>query len=70
MLNQAGGDLPAGMRGPFYLAIIGMVLLFMALWRYELSHKHARAQLRALRRKLGGEHVPAGRSAAPQATAP
>jgi heme exporter protein C len=69
VLNQAGGDLPAGMRGPFYLAIIGMVLLFMALWRYELSHKHARAQLRALRRKLGGEAPAPGRSAAPRATA-
>jgi len=69
VLNQAGGDLPGGMRLPFYLAVVGMVLLFMALWRYELSHKHARAQLRALRRKLGGEHAPAGRSAAPQAPA-
>lgn len=67
VLNQAGGDLPDTFRAPFYLAIVGMTLLFMALWRYEMSHKHTKMQLRRLRRKLGGENVPAGRSAAPQA---
>ena len=42
---------------PFYLAVVGMALLFVTLWKYEMAHKHARAQLRALRRKLGGEAV-------------
>ena len=67
VLNSAGEDLPAGMKAPFYLAILGMALLFSALWRYELTHKHAKAQLRQLKRKLGGEVASAGRSAAPQA---
>ena len=68
VLNQGGGDLPASFRPPFYLAILGMTLLFAALYQYELSHKHSRAQLRQLRRKLGGEDEAPARSAAPQVT--
>jgi heme exporter protein C len=66
VLNEAGSDLPAGMKLPFYLAILGMALLFVAMYRYELSHKHARARVRSLKRKLGGELEAVGRSAAPQ----
>jgi heme exporter protein C len=68
VLNSAGSDLPMAMKPPFYLAILGMALLFTTLWKYEMAHKHSRAQLRALRRKLGGEPAPTGRSAAPQAS--
>ncbi|MCW3012344.1 MAG: hypothetical protein JWO90_2748 [Solirubrobacterales bacterium] len=66
VLNQGGSDLPDSFRLPFYLGILGMALLFAALYQYELSHKHARAQVRQLRRKLGGEDEAPGRSAAPQ----
>ncbi len=66
VLNQGGGDLPDSFRLPFYLGILGMALLFAALYQYELSHKNSRAQLRQLRRKLGGEDEAVGRSAAPQ----
>jgi heme exporter protein C len=66
VLNEAGSDLPAGMKAPFYLAIVGMILLFTTLWTYEMTHKNARAQLRSLRRKLGGDAGAGGRSAAPQ----
>jgi heme exporter protein C len=67
VLNQAGGDLPAGMRPPFYLAMLGMALLFATLYHFELTHKHSRAQLRALRRKLGDDSGGrTGRTAAPQ----
>jgi hypothetical protein len=41
----------------------------VTLWRFEISHKLARGQLRALRRKLGDEDVRIGRSAAPQVSA-
>jgi len=68
VLNQGGGDLPASFRPPFYLALLGMTLLFAALYQYELSHKNSRAQMRQLRRKLGGEVEASGRSAAPQVT--
>jgi heme exporter protein C len=70
VLNDAGGALPTGMKIPFYLALVGMALLFVTLWKYEMAHKHSRAQLRALRRKLGGEAAGAGRTAAPPVHAP
>jgi len=67
LLNEGGADLPGGMRVPFYLGIIGMGLLFATLYTFELTHKHSRAQLRALRRKLGDEAgARVGRTAAPQ----
>jgi heme exporter protein C len=67
VLNNAGSDLPGGMRLPFYLAIVGMAMLFATLWKFEMTHKHTRAQLRSLRRKLGGETgAGPGRTAAPQ----
>jgi heme exporter protein C len=67
VLNQAGSDLPAGMKAPFYLACIGMALLFATLYKFELTHKHSRAQLRALRRKLGDDSgARVGRTAQPQ----
>ena len=69
VLNNTGGALPVDMKIPFYLALLGMGLLFTTLWKYEMAHKHSRAQLRSLRRKLGGEDVVAvGRSAAPRVT--
>jgi hypothetical protein len=59
------------MRLTFLVALAGMVLLFVTLWKYEMTSKHAAMQLRALRRKLAGDEPPvraAGRSAAPAAT--
>ena len=47
-------------------------LLFATLCKYELTAKHTRFQLRALRRRLAGEHgrqAPRRRSAAPEPTA-
>ncbi len=66
VLNQGGSNLPDSFRAPFYLAILGMALLFSALYSYELSNKNAKMQLRQLRRKLGGELDAPTRSAAPQ----
>jgi heme exporter protein C len=61
------GGLPGDMQLPFYLCLIGMALLFVTLWKYEMASKHASTQLRALRRKLAGDDdvVARGRSAAP-----
>jgi heme exporter protein C len=63
------GGLPGEMQLPFYTVLVGMILLFATLWKFEMTHKHARAQMRSLRRKLIGEDLPrVGRSAAPQVT--
>jgi heme exporter protein C len=63
----ADGGLPAKMQLPFYLCLLGMALLYVTLWRYEMASKNTSFQLRALRRKLGGDEAvaPVGRSAAP-----
>jgi len=67
VLNTAGGDLPGDMKITFYTALIGMALLFATLYKVEMTGKHNRAQLKALRRKLTGDGAAiGGRSAAPK----
>jgi len=60
------GGLPPKMQLTFYVALLGMVLLYVTLCRYEIAAKKTRGRVRALRRRLGGEDVVVGRSAAPQ----
>jgi heme exporter protein C len=68
----ADGGLPAKMQLPFYLSLLGMALLYITLWRYEMASKNTSSQLRSLRRKLGGDEAvaPVGRSAAPSLPSP
>ena len=58
----------------FLVSLVAIALLFATLCKYELTAKHTRAQLRALRRRLSGERRRRGgrrRSAAPEpGTAP
>jgi heme exporter protein C len=71
VLGTTGGSMPGSMRFTFLVALAGMTLLFVTLWKYEMTSKHASMQLRALRRKLAGDGVlPVGRSAAPSSTVP
>jgi heme exporter protein C len=69
VLSTTGGSMPGSMRLTFLVSLIGMALLFVTLWKYELASKSATFRLRALKRKLAGdEEVWAGnprRSAAP-----
>ncbi len=44
------GNLPGPMELTFVVSLLAMALLFTTLCKYELTAKHARAQLRALRR--------------------
>ena len=68
VLSSSGDSLPGDMRIAFYSAIVGITLLFITICKYEMSAKHSRAQLAALRRSLSGEsNEPAPtRSAAPR----
>ncbi len=64
-------NLPGSMAFTLLVSLISMALLFATLCKYELTAKHTRAQLRALRRQLAAEGIgtPPGparvRSAAP-----
>ena len=64
VLSTTGGSMPGSMRLTFMLALAGMTLLFVTLWKYEMASKHAAGELRALRRALGEELPPATRRTA------
>ena len=57
VLSTTGGDMPGSMRLTFVLSLLAMVCLFVTLWKYELASKHAREQLRSLRRTLAAQGV-------------
>ena len=67
VLTLEGGNLPGAMRLVFYISLLGILLLYVTLWKYEMAAKNARAQTRALRRTLLGDDDlrPLKRSAAP-----
>ncbi len=52
VLDQTGGGMPGSMFMTFLICMAAMTLLFVTLWKYELTSKGARMQLAALRRKL------------------
>jgi heme exporter protein C len=52
VLSTTGGSMPGSMRLTFLIALAGMVLLFVTLWKYEMASKNASQQLRALRARL------------------
>ena len=69
VLSATGGSMPGEMRLTFLVSLAGMAVLFVTLWKYELTSKQASMRLRALKRRLADEDdhwVPTGRSAAPQ----
>jgi heme exporter protein C len=69
-LSNISGNLPGRMQVVFYLAVVSMTLLWITLWKFEMTAKHVAAQLRQLRRLLreDDDDAPARRSAAPSLT--
>jgi heme exporter protein C len=51
VLSQTGGSLPGEMRLTFLVALLGVALLFVTLWKLELTAKHASMQLKKLRNR-------------------
>ena len=65
-LGTTTGGMPGEMMLTFLIALVGMALLFVTLWKYEMASKSAGAQVRALRlRLLGDDDALPRRSAAP-----
>jgi heme exporter protein C len=69
VLNATAGDMPGEMRLTFLVSLVGIALLYTTLVKLELTAKHARAQIKALRRALEREPE-AGASGSPLATVP
>ena len=67
VLTLTGSNLPGPMLLTFLVSLLGIALLYVTLWKYEMAAKNARIQLRALRRRLLGDDdlSPLQRSAAP-----
>ncbi len=68
-------NLPPKMALTFYVSLLAMALLFAALWKFEMTAKHTRGQVRTLRRLLTERErdfapIAIGRSAAPRLDAP
>jgi heme exporter protein C len=69
---ESTNSLPGSMWLTFLVSFAAIALLFTTLWKYEMTAKHARAQMRALKRRLGGEDpllAAPRRSAVPQLNA-
>jgi heme exporter protein C len=67
VLTLTGSNLPGPMLLTFLVSLLGITLLYVTLWKYEMAAKNARSQVRRLRRTLLGDDLarPVGRSAAP-----
>jgi heme exporter protein C len=55
VLSATGGSMPGEMRLTFLVALVGVALLYATLFKLELTAKHARYQLKSLRRMLEDE---------------
>jgi heme exporter protein C len=52
VLSQTGGSMPGDMRLTFLVSIVAVTLLYVTLWKLELTAKSASMRLKRLRRKL------------------
>jgi heme exporter protein C len=52
VLSTTGGNLPGSMRPTFLVSLLAIALLYVALWKLELTSKNATMQLKRLRRRL------------------
>jgi heme exporter protein C len=55
VLSKTGGSLPGEMRLTFLVSLLGVALLFVTLWKVELTAKNSSAMLKKLRRRLDGD---------------
>ena len=55
VLSKTGGNLPGEMRLTFLVSLAGVALLFVTLWKVELTAKNASAKLKKLRQRLEAE---------------
>ena len=59
VLSKTGGSLPGEMRLTFLVSLLGVGLLFLTLWKVELTAKNASMKLKKLRQRLEAGEAPA-----------
>lgn len=52
---DSASNLPGSMWLAFLASLSAMALIYVTLWKYEMTAKHTTAQLRALRRRLAAD---------------
>jgi heme exporter protein C len=70
VLTATGGAMPGEMRLTFLVALAGVALLYATLFKLELTAKHARYQIKSLRRMLEDEAEDGAALRTPLATVP
>jgi len=70
VLNTTAGNMPGEMRLTFLVSLLAIALLYVTLVKLELTSKHARAQIKRLRRLLEEEPPAGGATSTPLATVP
>jgi heme exporter protein C len=58
VLSKTGGSLPGEMRLTFLVSLLGVALLFLTLWKVELTAKNASMKLKKLRQRLEADQTP------------
>ena len=59
VLSTTGGSMPGEMRLTFLVALAGMVLTWITMWKLELTSKNASMKLKRLRRRFEAEALDA-----------
>jgi heme exporter protein C len=70
VLSRVGGNLPGEMRLTFFVSLLAVALLYVTLWKLELTAKHAAAELKRMRRLLELEEEERPAPAAPLGASP
>jgi heme exporter protein C len=55
VLSKTGGTMPGEMRLTFLVSLAGVALLWLTMWKLELTSKNASIKLKRLRRRLEAE---------------
>jgi heme exporter protein C len=66
VLSKTGGSLPGEMRLTFLVSLLGVALLFVTLWKLELTAKNTSMKLKKLRRRLEADQAAAPALPAPE----
>lgn len=59
-LGTTTGGMPGSMMLTFLIALLGMTLLFITLWKFEMTSKNARMRLASVRRRIEREIAQGG----------
>jgi len=68
VLSKTGGSMPGEMRLTFLVALVGVALIWLTMWKLELSSKNASIKLKRLRRRLEADAADRPREPEPALT--